>query len=142
VILIAGNVATAIADGPSAKQESQRALPARESVQSVEGKTVMRDKLDSHLLRALEQAQEGKREGAPGLASELEIVSGRVLVDVDATVSDELLLRVAELGGQVLSSTAAYHTIRAWVPLLTLDELARDPRIRFIEPAARGTTNR
>lgn len=100
-----------------------------------------RQKLDSHLLLAIEKARTGKIEGAPQLEPDVDVVNGRVLVDVTGDVSETLSVRIVELGGQVVSSAAAYHTTRAWMPVLQLEILAQRADVRFVEPAAKGTTN-
>jgi len=74
----------------------------------------------------------------PDLAIEAD---GRVLVDLNATVSKELLARIESDGGKVINSFEASHAIRALVPLTRMEPLASRADIKFISPAAQATTD-
>lgn len=65
----------------------------------------------------------------------------RVLVDVKATVSPELLGFIAQAGGVVINSFASMGAIRASVPAEAFAALAARDDVRFVEPAALATTN-
>ena len=60
---------------------------------------------------------------------------GRVLVDITATVSDDLLAFIKQNGGQVISSFAQYNAIRASVPLLAIESIAERADVRFVDRA-------
>ncbi|MEO6752574.1 MAG: hypothetical protein ABIP85_12425 [Chthoniobacteraceae bacterium] len=60
--------------------------------------------------------------------------AGRVLVDMDAAVSKELLDHVVTLGGKVVSSSAVAHSIRLMIPFAQLETLAGRPDIKSISP--------
>jgi hypothetical protein len=60
---------------------------------------------------------------------------GRILVQIDATVSKELLEQIVLIGGQVWSSAESSHTICAMVPLAHIEALAARPEIKSIAPA-------
>jgi len=60
---------------------------------------------------------------------------GRAYVDVRAEVTPPLRKKIAALGGRVVSTSATYNSIVAWMPLLTIERLASDGTVRAIEPA-------
>jgi hypothetical protein len=100
-------------------------------------------KLDSQLLYACEEARKGiAAYAAPEMRSDASVdEAGGVLVDIDAVVSPELLAYIENLGGQVVSSVPTFNAIRAQVPVGSLELIAGQSDVRFIEPAAQATTN-
>src|SRR5581483_10004668 len=97
-------------------------------------------KIDSQLLYA-----DAMRRGVPVAAGtptqrvELDWdKEGRVLVDIQADVSGDLLRLIGSMGGSVVNSFVEYHAIRAAVPLEAVEKLAGDGRVKFIAPAVRG----
>lgn len=114
---------------------------AQESRDEKEARTPAQQKIDSQLLYALYELRgERGRRGAP--KSDVEVdARGRALVDVRARVSRALLARVRRLGGEVVSSSAEYHTVIARFPLERLEALAERADVRFIGPAAKATTH-
>ena len=67
---------------------------------------------------------------------------GRALIDVRAEVTPALLKQLASFESDVVSTSAQYHSIVAWVPLLKIEELAADPAVRAIGMAAQAITAR
>ncbi|MEO1366912.1 MAG: hypothetical protein AAFX50_07015, partial [Acidobacteriota bacterium] len=65
---------------------------------------------------------------------------GRVLVDLDARVSVQLLGAIEQLGGEVLSSHISFESVRARLPLDRVVDLARHGDVRTIRPADRYMT--
>jgi hypothetical protein len=65
----------------------------------------------------------------------------RVHVDIRGTVSKGLLAEIAAMGGVVESSQVQYGAIRAWLPLLKAEALARRADVSFIEPAVMPILN-
>lgn len=65
----------------------------------------------------------------------------RVLVDIRATVSPDLLEAIRVAGGNVASSFPEYRAIRATLPLSVVEGLAARPDVSFVEPAVRATLN-
>ncbi|MHB9007987.1 MAG: S8 family serine peptidase [Limisphaerales bacterium] len=106
-------------------------------------RTPVQQKLDSQLIDAGKiRRGEPVAEGVPTLRLELdEDVGGRVLTDLDAKVSDELLQRIADLGGEVVNHFAQFDAIRAWVPLVEVETLAARGDVTFIRPAVKAVTN-
>ncbi len=65
----------------------------------------------------------------------------RVKVDINATVTDELLAAIAAAGGEILENFPEYHSIRAILPLDQVEPLASREEIKFIRPAVGAVTN-
>lgn len=106
-------------------------------------RTPAQQKMDSHLIDG-EKMQRGEAvaKGVPTLRSDLDKDDqGRVLTDIDAQVSDELLQRIAGLGGLVVNHFEQFHAIRARLPLTKIEILAARNDVRFIRQAATATYN-
>jgi hypothetical protein len=125
-------------------------------------RTPAQRKMDSQLLYGLHAS--ALERVAPELRPDLQIAGdGRVLVDITAVLSKEtpggppstaarprgplprqrvgVLGRIEDLGGTVVSSFPEYRAVRALLPLSSLETLAEDPDVLFIERAAEATTN-
>lgn len=103
-----------------------------------------REKLDSHIVQALQKARgeppfDKPTPLDPGLTIEKD---GRVLVDLTATVTKDLLAEIERHGGRVISSFEGARAIRALFPLAHLETLAARPDVQFIAPASEPATNR
>jgi hypothetical protein len=109
-----------------------------------EWRTAAQAKLDSHIVLALKKSRgEPPFDKPTRLDPDLTIEpDGRVLVDLNATVSKELLARIESEGGKIINSFETVRAIRALVPLGRIEVLASRPDIQFIAPAVRATTNR
>ena len=107
-----------------------------------ESRTPAQRKLDSQLIYALRQKR-GEKRGVPTGRIDLGAdAGGRVVVDIIAApVSARLLSKIKKLGGEVVSTSEQYHTVRAGLPLEKLERLAALPEVRFISPPARAATN-
>lgn len=70
-----------------------------------------------------------------------EDAQGRVLVDIQGDPS-AATTQVTSHGGQVVGSSTTHQSVRAWVRLDRVEEIATDARIRSIRPAFQATTNR
>ena len=67
--------------------------------------------------------------------------AGRVLVDITADVSPELLERITALGGTVVDSVERYRAVRARLPPEALETLAAEDAVSRIEPADIAVSN-
>jgi hypothetical protein len=106
-------------------------------------RTPIQNKIDSQLLVA-EKMRRGEplAEGVTNLMVDLDHdAAGRVLVDIKAHVSDQLLGVIEELGGKVINRFTEYQAIRAAVPLEQIEALAAQTGVVFIQPAVRATVN-
>ena len=109
-------------------------------------------KIDSRLLDAWRMAQGNEvvptydrppvelEASAPTERTDEYVVSGergpgRVLVDLRADVTPEVLARIEELGGQVVNSVGKYRAIRAWLPLGQVEILAALDEVQWIRVA-------
>jgi hypothetical protein len=94
-------------------------------------------KLDPQLLLALKKSRgQAPFDKPTTLKPDIAGQDGaRVLVDVEASVSKELLSHVALVGGQVIDGSATATTFRAMVPLSQLETLAGGEDTKFISVA-------
>ncbi len=75
------------------------------------------------------------------LKTQLSDSGRRVKVDIDATVTDDLIAAIKAAGGEILENFPDYHAIRAILPLDQVEPLAGRSEIKFIRPAVGATTN-
>ena len=61
--------------------------------------------------------------------------SGRVQADIRAAVSDALLVRIQNLGGEIVSAFPQYGAIRANLPILQVENVAGDPDVQAVSVA-------
>lgn len=102
-----------------------------------------RQELDSNLVPGLRQGRLEPPFDRPGrLQPTLSVLpGGRVLVDLDATVSTNLLVYIRCIGGEVINHFASARAVQAIVPLKSLEALAARGDVKFISPGALATTN-
>jgi len=67
---------------------------------------------------------------------------GRVLVEIEGTISRELSDQIASLGGQLVIGWGTVTTFRAWVPFAQLETLAARADIKSISAARPSVTRR
>jgi subtilisin family serine protease len=113
-----------------------------ELLQEKATRTAVERKLGSNLLFARKRI---RREAiAPGVQSLRSRVrrdaAQRVLVDVSATVTAQVLDRIAEVGGEMVTSFPQYGAIRAWLPFDRLEDVAVMVEVRAIRQAADPVT--
>ena len=103
-----------------------------------------RGRLDSQLILELSRRRgDAVSRAVPGLSTGIEIDSqGGTLVDIRADVSGALLARIDALGGTVLRQHPRYRSIRARLPIESLEALAADTSVQFIRPALPPITNK
>jgi hypothetical protein len=108
-----------------------------------EARTPAQRKIDSQLLYEIYRRRgEARRKGVPAGPTGVDVDDrGRALVDVRGEVTPALRHSIRSAGGVIVTSSAEHRSIIARVPLLTLERLAGNAGVRFIEPAARATTN-
>jgi hypothetical protein len=101
-------------------------------------------KIDSQLIFAMKARRgESITPEVPSLELNLELGdAGQTVVDITTTSATDLLPKLDELGIQVLSSVARLGSIRARVPLDTIERLAEMPEVLFIRPRQMAYTNR
>ncbi len=130
-ILDPGKISPGALDQIAALQEAKRQ------------RTPAQKKLASSLIDA-EKMRRGEPLGAgvATLPAQLDQdPDGRVLVDMDAKVNDELLKQIELAGGKVVNHFAQYDAIRAWLPVAQAEALAGRTDVKFIRPADQAETN-
>ena len=108
-----------------------------------EARTPAQQKIDSQVLyeiyrRRGEAAKKGVPPGETGVRIDRQ---GRALVDVRVEVTPAIERAVRRAGATIVTTSAAYHSIIAWYPLLKLERLAGNATVRAIVPAAEAMTN-
>ena len=100
-------------------------------------------KLDDALLLALKKSRgEAPFDRATSFFPEDYERAGRVLVDMKASVSTELLNEITRLGGQVFNNWQTATTLRAWVPFTQLEAVANLKGIQSMSAARPTMTHR
>ncbi|HKX27725.1 MAG TPA: proprotein convertase P-domain-containing protein [Blastocatellia bacterium] len=126
----------------AAKQQINALLAEKQS------RTPAQRKIGSQLLYAI-KAQRGEAMTSGGLVRSLRsgqetaktAERGPVNVDIRAELSKELAEVIGKLGGEVLNVSLANGSMRARLPLSTLEELAALPAVKSIRPAATAVTH-
>src|SRR5262249_8459182 len=93
-------------------------------------------KIDSNLIYASRQVI--GLPSAPGvtvLQTFIEVgPRNETVVDITGDIGSSLIARLRELGGSVVDSRPNYRSLRAIVPLSSLEALAAHPGVIFIQP--------
>ena len=121
-------------------EEGKRRI--RALVADKEKRTAAERKIDSRLLYVI-KSRRGEETG-DATREQLGIpvdAEGRCLVDLHASVSEQLLKKIRNFGGAVLSSFKQFDAVRALVPIESLAALAADPAVKFIRPAEEAATD-
>ncbi|MGO8676282.1 MAG: LamG-like jellyroll fold domain-containing protein [Limisphaerales bacterium] len=106
-------------------------------------RTPAQRKMESQLVHAVK----GRRgepfvAGVPNLEMDVNLEpDGRLRVDIEGTVTPELLSLVAQGGGEVLGSFPRFHALRALVTLEQLEALAASDDVTFVRRAVRARVN-
>lgn len=138
VIIAAGILLDLASVAAGAQQPAVGALAQKES------RTPAERKINSQLLFEIYRARGNATEKnvPPGDTGVKVDPKGRAHVDVRVSVTPALETKVRALGGTIVSTFPEYRSVIAWIPLLKLEELAEDPAVLAIEPAAEPTTVR
>ena len=91
--------------------------------------------------------QKGGPDIGPGQVNEIQNLleidaDGRVLVDVKGDLGGGLEREIETLNGTVVATSAAYNSVRAWMPLANLEPLASLSYVSAVRPAFQARTNR
>ena len=116
------------------------ALSAAQTTNASDSKSVPAStlkKLDTQLVLALKKSRgEPPFDKPTSLEPDIPVKhNGRVLVDMEATVSKGLLNHIVLVGGWVDNSSATTTTLRAMVPFSQLEALAGRADVKSISPA-------
>jgi len=152
LLLIAGLVSLAVGGGllpgrSFASGSDQDNIPpqsisaeAMQQIQALEdekaARTTAQQKIDSQLIYATKMAR--SEPIAPGVST-LQVGvdpndQGKVIVDITASVDEQLLRMLANNGARVLVSEPDYHNVRVEVSLDRLEDIAASSSVRIIQP--------
>lgn len=111
-------------------------------LQEKEGRTPAQRKMDSQLVHALKKNRgEAFAPAASNVQVDVKIeADGRVLVDIDANVTPQLLALIPAGGGQVINSFPQFRSVRALVTLTQLETLAASGDVSYIRRARQAHT--
>ena len=102
-----------------------------------------REKLDDPLVLALKKSRgEAPFDRPISFRPEDYETGGRVLVDMKASVSKELLNQIAQVGGEVINGWQTATTMRAWVPFTQLEAVANLTGVQSMAAARPSITHR
>jgi hypothetical protein len=135
------------ASGRSPGDDGQISTSAMKQIAALEAakqlRTPVQDKIDSQLIYA-DKMRRGDliATGVPTQRVDLDRdPKGRVLVDITATVTTELLAYIETKGGDIINNFPQYQAIRASLPLAVIETIAARTEVKFIKPAARAVSN-
>ncbi|HEV8542412.1 MAG TPA: S8 family serine peptidase [Verrucomicrobiae bacterium] len=105
-------------------------------------RTPAQQRINSNLLLAAKRENGTEDSRTQSLETNLKKdTAGRVLVDMNASVSSELTGAVTNAGGAVVNSFPEYQSIRCWVPLSSVETLASRDDVKLIRPAVGSRTH-
>ena len=99
-------------------------------------RTPSQQKIDSNVLYTIRMlAGQSAAPGVPYLYTGVDVdVSNNIVVDMVASVTDELLQQINDAGGKVLYTNQALRGIRAILPPQQIEAIAASPDVTFISP--------
>ena len=101
------------------------------------------EKLDEQLVLVVKKSRgEAPFDRSTTLQPDVYKFGGRVLVEIQGSISKELSDQIASLGGQLVIGWGTATTFRAWVPFAQLETLAGRADIRSISAARPSVTRR
>jgi hypothetical protein len=119
----------------------------RQQIAALEREKILRtpaqQKINTQLLLADKQRRLGSiNRSVPKLEVSLKREKdGRVQLDIDAVVTEDLLASIRAAGGEIINAFPADHAIRATLPLEAIEAVAARDEVRFIRPGVIGETN-
>lgn len=100
-------------------------------------------KLDSDLVLVVKKSRgEAPFDRPTTLEPDVYKFNGRVLVEIQGTISREVSDQITSLGGQLVIGWGTATTFRAWVPFAQLETLAGRADIKSISAARPSVTRR
>ncbi len=128
--------------GPAHAQLSEKAMKQMEIMEKEkDSRSPAKQKLDSQLLYEMEKSRGQTIEGMPSMKTGIKPdKSGKVLVDIKAKVTSDLLQKIKGVGGEVITSSE--KVIRAKLPMSQMESLAGNDNVTFIGPAVQAQTQK
>jgi len=100
-------------------------------------------KLDKDLVLVVKNSRaEAQSDTATAPQPDVYQSNGRVLVEIQGSVSKELSDQVTSLGGQLVAGWGTATIFRVWIPFAQLETLAGRGDIKFISAARPSITHR
>jgi len=129
---------------PAASSDTIVVSTTQTAVPEKDARTPAQRKINSQLLYEIyRHRKEGLPPGVPAGETRVKIdAKQRALVDVRATLTSALTIKLRTLGATIVSTSATYRSTIAWIPLSALERLAADPAVLAIEPAPDAATLR
>jgi len=142
-VLLGSFLAAALVFGPDGAGSWRADVSVPSGWQEKEARTAAQRKINSQLLYEIYRRRGvADKKGIPPGPTDVRIdKAGRALVDVRSEVTPAIEKKIRDLGGVVVSTSGRDQSIIARIPILKLERLAADPRVRAIEPAAEAITN-
>ncbi len=127
---------------PASAQLSEKAMKQMELMEKEKNsRSPVQQKIDSQLLYEMEKSRGQTIEGMPAMKTGIKPdKSGKVLVDIKAKVTADLLQKIKRIGGEVVTSSE--KAIRANLPMTQIESLAGNDNVTFIEPAVQAKTQK
>lgn len=101
------------------------------------------NKLDKHLVLVVKKSRgESPFDRPTTVEPDVYKFGGRVLVEIEGSISRELSDQITSLGGQLVTGWGTATTFRAWVPFAQLETLAARADIKSISAARPTITHR
>ncbi len=134
---------SAVVVAPQETMQTNKPADSNPIVTRKKSLTPVQNKINSQLWNAIRQKRgEAGKNGVPTQPVKLRTDSQeRVLVDIRATVSQQLNSRIEALGGKVVSTDERLQSTLAYLKLECLEELAASTDVKFIVPAAESATH-
>ena len=107
-----------------------------------DARTPAQRKIDSNLLYTVRMNRgEAIADGVARLDTGLDPASDvPPVVDIVAQVSDGFFAKIRALGGEVLDAQPAFRNVRATLPLQSVEVLAAEPEVGFVQPKQEART--
>ncbi len=102
-------------------------------------RTPAQKKIDSRLLQAVRENR-GEQMAKGVLLEKADVKAdqtGNLLVDIDGDITDDFLAKIKQAGGSIIFASAQYNTVRVRVNLRTVEAIAGNAEVKFIQPAVR-----
>lgn len=133
---------TATTDEPELSEKAQRQMQAL--LEQKTHRTPTQEKVDPNLIVSVQQqAPSAQAEAFAGITMNVQMDERRrVLVDVRGKITPEVEQRIETSGGAIVFSAPADQSVRAWVPLRSIEAVAELPTVTYVESAVRATTHR
>jgi Subtilase family len=125
-------------------QISEKAMKQIELMEKEKAsRSPVQQKIDSQMLYEMQKSSGEMLKGMPVLNTGIEPdKSGKVLVDIKAKITDDLLQQIKAADGEIIYSSEPGSTIRAKLPMTQIEALASNKDVIFIGPAAEAQTQK